>query len=251
MKRKIFVLLMLMMFISCKKHDMMGTLQVNFTFSWSGHNNTAANLNATVDSSDEYRFDGIHSGNLVNLSSVQFFVSAISLYNTNGSVFITDESMPHYVDLSVSSTLSWTSPRFIPAGVYDSIIFYFGLLPADNVSGRFMNPPESNMFWPGSGYHFMMINGRWKNSDDVQFNTFKLHIGGGNMEAVRLSFPQRIFLTEESVISKDFDMALDKWFNATPVWDFNVYGGDIMQDTVAQRMLIDTDRVKSVFSVKN
>jgi hypothetical protein len=56
-------------------------------------------------------------------------------------------------------------------------------------------------------------------------------------------------LDEDGIVKKNFDMALDKWFNAEPVWDFNIYGGKIMQDTVAQRVLMD--RVGQVFSVKN
>jgi hypothetical protein len=232
---------------------MTGVLQVNFTFSWSGHNNTAANLNAVLDSSGAYRFDSIHSGNLVNLSDIQYFVSEISLFSRekNNLIFITDESAAHYIDLAVPATLSWTSPRSIPAGVYDSIIFYFGLLPADNKNRRFVNQPESDMFWPsemGGGYHFMKINGRWKNSGDTSFITFGLHVGGGNANAVRLSFPQRIFMTEDGTVEKSFDMALDKWFNSAPLWDFSIYGEAIMQNAVAQRVLMD--RAGQVFSVK-
>jgi hypothetical protein len=169
----------------------------------------------------------------------------------DGSVFVADGNVPHYIDLSTPSMLLWTSERFIPTGVYDSVVFNFGLLPACNVSGYFVNPPESNMFWPdmmGGGYHFMKIDGRWKNESDTQFNTFGLHLGGGDVQAVRLSFAQKIFITENDVIKKDFDMALDKWFNITPFWDFNIYGGAIMQDTVARQVLIN--RIVDIFSVK-
>jgi hypothetical protein len=252
MKRKIFLLLPLIFVMSCKKHDMTGVLKVNFTFSWNGHNTTVANLNAE-DSTGVHIFDSIYSNNFVNLSEIRYFISEISLFNENGSVFITDENIPHYIDFSIPATLLWASSRFIPTGVYDSIIFYFGLLPVDNVDKRFLNQPESDMSWSSivGGYHFMQINGRWRNSGDplFKFETFGLHIGGGHAKAVRLSFPQRIYMTEDGVVEKSFDMAVDKWFNLDPVWDFNIYGGSIMQDSVAQRVLMD--RAGSVFSIKN
>jgi hypothetical protein len=252
MKYKIFILLMLMLSVACKKRDMTGALKIDFTFSWNGHNYTVADLDAVADSGGTYIFDSIRSGNIVNLSGIQCFVSEISLVDENGNAVVI-KNTPHYVNMLIPATLSWTSERFVPAGVYDSIVFYFGLLPEDNVDGRFIDPPESNMFWPptmGGGYHFMMVDGRWKNGEDRSldtFNTFGLHVGGGNAKAVRLSFPQRIFMTEDNIIQKNFNMALDKWFNVEPFWDFNVYGGAIMQDTVAQRVLMD--RVGKVFSV--
>jgi hypothetical protein len=225
---------------------MKGSVKIDFTLSWSTKSYTAGNLNAHIDDTT-YRFDSIHSSNFINISSIQYFISDISLVSASGSTLMLDDNGVHYIDLSVPSTLSWTSLREMPAGVYDSVVFFFGL--TSGVSGYFTDPPESNMFWPeqlGGGYHFMKIDGRWKNkSSDTVFNTFGLHFKAE--DGIRLSFPQRVFMTEMGVVNLQINMALDKWFNVPPTWDFNQMGGAIMQNSTAQEVL--KDRVKYIFSV--
>ncbi len=109
------------------------------------------------------------AGNQYLVAGLKYFISDITFYKQDGTkIFIHQWKDIFYVDEDISSTKN---------------IFFF-LIPyppetmiqkdLSSVSRQkkqiihVVNPPEVNMFWPevldGGGYHYMMLDGKWKDT---------------------------------------------------------------------------------------
>jgi hypothetical protein len=198
------------------------------------------------------------AGNNYEINELKYFISDITLYKSDGTTKLIDDSKDiDYIDIDMPSTLTWSVTDSIPAGTYDSINFVFGITEAKNQSHIFVNPPESNMEWPdviGGGYHYMMMNGKWIDTLS-QIEDFNFHMGigqlykpgsMGNVDSI-YAFVQNYFtvsLTNSSfTIYKDetkeieIIMNIDSWFKTPQVYDFNYWGGSIMQNQPAMQMV--------------
>jgi hypothetical protein len=172
-------------------------------------------------------------------------------------VEIADNQGIHYTDIRISGTLAWRITDEIPATGYKSITFVFGLEGAQNTTGYFPNPPENNMSWPdmlGGGYHYMKINGRWIAPDGVR-QPFNLHSGKIATDSgfADNTFTVTLPLSQFAVIHKEtaeltLQMNVNAWFTNPYLFDFNVFGGSIMQNREAQEVLRENGR--DVFSAK-
>jgi hypothetical protein len=192
------------------------------------------------------------AGNPYMVSEIQYFVSDVTLYESDGSSILLDEWKDiHYVDTDLPETREYAFIDAIPAGNYDSISFIFGISEEKNQSLMFVNPPESNMFWPeylGGGYHYMKLNGKWENIDS-EVIPFNLHLGIGQVrdsisnEIVgyvqnyfRVSLPNSGFtISGNDTILFNVIMNVEKWFYDPNTFDFNFWGGDIMQNQAAMQ----------------
>ena len=64
------------------------------------------------------------AGNPYLVNEIQYFISDVTLYNSNGSkVIIDDWNDIHYVDTDILTTHTWEVYDKIPEGTYDSISF--------------------------------------------------------------------------------------------------------------------------------
>ncbi len=195
------------------------------------------------------------AGNPYMVNELKYFISDVYLHQDNGSqVHIDAQTAIHYVDIDYKETLKWNVFDPIPEGTYDSVSFIFGLNKQRNVSFAFVNPPEVNMFWPdilGGGYHYLMLNGKWKNNLN-QVNPFDFHLGIGqiykgtttivdsitgyvqNYFEVRLPLSQ---LTIKNGTSNTIQlvMNIESWFKTPHTWDFNSWGNYIMQNQAAMQ----------------
>lgn len=187
------------------------------------------------------------AGNLYEVNDVQFFISHVMLETASGEVVeIADNQGIHYTDIRIPSTLSWDVADELPADEYKSISFVFGLEGAQNTTGLFPNPPENNMSWPdmlGGGYHYMKINGRWIDSSGVR-QPFNLHTGkiaAGNGFAdntFTVTLPlSRFAVNRKETAELTLQMNVNAWFSNPNLFDFNVFGGSIMQNREAQEVL--------------
>lgn len=196
------------------------------------------------------------AGNQYEINQVMYFISDVTLHKSNGSKrLISDWTDIHYVDIDIPSTLKWDVYDDIPAGAYDSVSFVLGITEEKNQSFRFVNPPEVNMMWPdvlGGGYHYMMINGSWKDNANV-IRSFAFHIGIGQLYNDNVvdvnsiyAFVQNYFnvklpnsaFTVEANKTRQFEiiMNIDSWFKTPHVYDHNYWGGAIMQNQEAMQM---------------
>lgn len=243
----IVVLFFVLTQIGCKKEtknqeEEGGKLKIQFTH--------------TVDSLQLIKNQMIYNnaaGNEYEISEVKYFISDLVLYNNNKSqVLINKWTAIHYIDIDYPNTLLWDIYDDIPTGKYDSISFIFGLNENRNISYQFVNPPEVNMFWPeilGGGYHYLMINGKWK-APNNQINPFNFHLGIGQIYAgnvvntdsiigyvhnyfkVTLPTPN-LFINKGSTSSLKLNMNINSWFCTPHIYDHNYWGGNIMQNQAA------------------
>ncbi|NOX46140.1 MAG: hypothetical protein GXO89_04085 [Chlorobi bacterium] len=208
---------------------------------------------------DELMFDTLiytnGAGNSYLINEIQYFVSYVTLYKSDGFVILADKWDPvHYVDTDIPETWQWAIGDGFPAGEYDSISFTFGIPDVKNISFMFVNPPERDMFWPeylGGGYHSMKLNGKWVEAGQTNQTTpFDFHIGRGQ---IYYSYPDSIigFVPndfEVSLLSSGFtlsdgatqgislEMDVGKWFKEPYVFDFDEWGGNIMQNQDAMQV---------------
>lgn len=186
------------------------------------------------------------AGNPYLVNEIQYFISDVTLHKNDGSELLIDDWKDiHYVDTDLPETWNWQMKDPIPTGTYDSISFTFGISEEKNQSLMFVNPPESNMFWPeylGGGYHYLKLNGKWKDTNEV-VRPYNFHMGIGqiydNDGTTIIDFVQNYFdvtlentkftVTPGKNIAFTIVMHVNKWFEEPHVFDFNYWGGDIMQ----------------------
>ncbi len=207
------------------------------------------------------------AGNPYMVTNIQYFISNICLHKANGDSVLFDENDQnqniHYVDTDLPDTWQWRLPDSIPEGEYTSISFTFGLNEKENKSLRFPNPPESAMFWPqylGGGYHYMKLNGKWRGPNDT-IRMFNFHLGIGQLYDANgniTGFVQNYFivkLPESSfsiqsgqTVQLTLNMDVNEWFEDPNVYDFNKWGGKIMQNQQAMHLACQNGH--NVFSAK-
>jgi len=197
------------------------------------------------------------AGNPYEINQLMYFISDVKLHKSDGTIkLINDWTDIHYVDIDIPATLKWEVYDSIPPGLYDSISFIFGITKEKNQSFRFVNPPEVNMMWPdilGGGYHYLMINGKWKDNEN-QIENYAFHLGIGqlyksNVIAVdsiyafvqnyfSVKLPNSMFTIEQNTTHEiEIIMKIDNWFDTPYSYDHNYWGGAIMQNQPALQMI--------------
>lgn len=197
------------------------------------------------------------AGNEYLVNEIQYFISDVVLHGSDGStVLIDDWDVIHYVDTDIPGTQLWNVPDAVTCGTYTSISFIFGISEVRNQSYMFVNPPESNMFWPeflGGGYHYMKLNGKWKDTAN-QIVPFDFHLGIGqiyaggvvNVDSIT-GFVQNYFtvnlsntafsVNKDATTTVEVRMNVESWFETPHIWDHNVWGSYIMQNQAAMQMV--------------
>ncbi len=208
------------------------------------------------------------AGNPYMVTNIQYFISDICLHKANGDSVLFNKNDNnqniHYVDTDLPDTWQWRLPDSIPEGEYTSISFTFGLNEKENVSLRFPNPPESAMFWPqylGGGYHYMKLNGKWRDPNDT-IRMFNFHLGIGQLydtDGNITGFVQNYFIVTlpassfsvkgGQLLQLTLNMDVNEWFENPNVYDFNQWGGKIMQNQQAMHEACQNGH--NVFTAKN
>lgn len=238
--RKIPIFLLLLLCVACAKKQHSGDVIIHFEIQVDGENLHYHQM--------EYQNA---AGNRYQVDEVKFFISDVSFVSRGGERFaVPDHDGIHYFDSDITSSFNWLISK-VPDGQFDSISFVFGLLPVQNVTGYFVNPPENNMAWPdalGGGYHYMQINGKWLASNDT-VRPFNLHTGIGQRyengqvtefvpNHFRMTLPLSDFVVHQDATTQlDFVMNVNGWMAEPNIYNFDVIGGSIMQNQAAQDML--------------
>jgi hypothetical protein len=196
------------------------------------------------------------AGNEYLVTEVKYFISDITFYRNDGSrKMISDWKDIFYIDEDIPETKTIQFFDKIPAGTYDSISFVFGITEEKNKSFIFVNPPEVLMGWPqvlGGGYHYLMMNGKWKDMNEF-IMPFNFHLGIGqlyqgstyNVDSIyafvqnnfTVSLPSSSFtMADKDTITFRLTMNIENWFENPYIFDFNHWGGAIMQNQPAMQM---------------
>lgn len=187
------------------------------------------------------------ASNRFMINEIQWFLSRLELRDDEGNwTPFTDGDNLFYIDTHLPETHLLHSTA-LPARHYDMLRFTFGLDEEDNITGRFPNPPESNMFWPeplGGGYHYMKLNGKWLDAEG-KLAPLNIHLGVGQNEALTEFYPNHftvclpidLDLRAKPATEAQLTMVIDNWFRHPHVYDFGSDGTVIMQDQAAQTKL--------------
>ncbi len=225
---------------SCKKpivdpvDSNKGKLKINMDFYWDNNPlqfDTLMYVNA--------------AGNQYLVTNIQFFISNVTIYKQGKATVLNGWSKEHYFDSDIPTTLEWPMADDIEKGSYDSLSFTFGFKDEDNISFMFVNPPENQMTWPeylGGGFHYMKLNGKWKNPNGYLYNT-DFHLGRGQVydangtitgfidNSFRVSIPSSSFdISASKTTAFDLIMDIKQWFENPNVYDHNYWGGAIMEN---------------------
>jgi hypothetical protein len=238
--RKLLIFFLVLSCAACAKKEYYGDVKICFEIEVDGQNLHYHQMQYQNAAGNRYQVD-----------EVKFFISDVAFLSRGGERYsVTDHDGIHYFDSDIASSYNWLISK-VPDGQFDSISFVFGLLPAQNVTGFFVNPPENNMAWPdalGGGYHYMQINGKWLSLNDTVY-PFNLHTGigqwyenGSATEFIpnhfRVTLPLRdCIVTKDATTQLDFVMNVNGWMAAPNVYNFDEIGGSIMQNQAAQEML--------------
>ena len=230
MKQTLLVMAVcLALFSACRKADDSGVIDVQIDYS----------VNDGPLVCDTLRYVN-EAGNRFMITEVQWFLSRLELQNEKGEwVPFGEGDNIYYIDTGLPTTHLLHS-RALPVGNYQALRFTFGLDEEDNRTGRFANPPESNMFWPeplGGGYHYMKLNGRWLNDGD-SLVPMNIHLGVGQNETLTEFYPNyfEVILPLELELRAGeqpearLTMVIDNWFRNPHVYDFRTDGTAIMQN---------------------
>ncbi|MBK6963916.1 MAG: hypothetical protein IPH20_08180 [Bacteroidales bacterium] len=210
----------------------------------------------TVDGADLIADEMIYTnaaGNEYEITEMMYFISDLKLYHQDGRVISPAEwDDIHYIDTNMPETFEWIVGNQVPEGNYDSLTFTFGISAEKNQSFMFVNPPEVNMAWPemlGGGYHYLMMNGWWKDLQGVRM-PMNFHLGIGQIyenntgdvddiigfihNAFTINPGGSLFTIEKGKTkTAELKMDVSSWFDTPEVFDFNYYGGAIMQNQEA------------------
>ena len=235
---------MLLGLASCSKTPSNGDTEMHISYTANGKPLVTDSLGYVNEAGEQYM-----------VTEIQWFISKITIVGEKGDeyelgkVFYIDPNRPESQKLATSA---------IPCQRYIALRFTFGLDGNDNVTGRFVNPPENAMFWPdllGGGYHYMKLNGKYLDENN-QLAPMNLHLGIGQNEDLTVFYqnyftvelPLDLDVEEDSLNVICLDMNIDHWFSDPHTYRIATFGSGIMQNQEAQQILKENGH--NVFSIK-
>lgn len=246
MKKTVVLVLALisMMNVACNKSNGYGDTEIHVSYTVNGHPLTTDSLCYVNE-----------AGNKFLITEIQWFISNFEFQNDKGEWVSLNQIA--YLDTNIPESQTFRLIS-IPVGKYQKIRFTFGLNETDNLTGRFPDPPERDMFWPeplGGGYHYMKLNGKYLDDND-ELVPMNIHLGIGQNEDLSafyqnyftVEFPLDFELQENANNVIYLDMNIDNWFRNPKTYDLKQFGSAIMQNQEAQQLLKDNGH--DVFSIK-
>ena len=183
-----------------------------------------------------------------SVKTIKYFISRVQLHTAENKTVDMEDIL--YVDVRTEESLSQTLEAKIPEGNYTGISFVYGLVPDDNITGRFTAPPESLMEWPvpmGGGYHYMKLEGEYVINDESNFYNFHAGMLNGQPYEVHVDLTSTAFTVKGQQVDLEIAMEIQNWFKNPNNWDFAYFGGGIMGNAEAQQTVHDNGQ--DVFNV--
>lgn len=227
----VFLALSFTLFMSCNNDDIdLNFPEINIKF------------NHFVDN-EPLSFDTVMytnaAGNKYSVSTLRYFVSNFIFTMKDGSKEGFDEV--HYIDASDESTFTFLSSFApIPDGEYTSLSFVFGLTEAQNFTGAFPNPPESNMEWPipmGGGYHYMKLEGKFDSTLTVK--NYQAHFGRlmTTPHFINITFDNLdLVLVGGDEKTIECKMNINNWWTNPNTLNLNIMSGVMGNETIQEQL---------------
>lgn len=243
--RKITLLLILLIFISCKDevdccvNPAPVNITLKFTHNWNGVQVTSSDFN-------DFKFT-TENGESVSLVKLRYVVSDINIGSENKS--------HHMINIGEESGLEL---NFNEVNQGSNILkFTFGFADANNIDGAYQDLNSVSFNVPGmlgGGYHYMQFDGKYKdnNNDDANFNYHAIR-------AVDKSDPNNLIFKDTSFefnmgtfnfqndTTIEIKMNIAEWFKNPNTWDLNILNTVLMPNFEAQKLMQENG--KTVFSL--
>lgn len=246
--KKIFITLLLIpVFIACNNDDDVATVEAtltfNFTHQWDDETLSNEDFGITSFTNE--------NGDELMIDRLRYLISNIKLYSESGNT--TTLEGYQLVDLSNSSTLTFSLTENIPEGDYNLMSFTFGFSEEFNTSGLYPDLNSVSWNWPenlGGGYHFLQMDGTYATPEGQQ--PFNYHMGTARVgEGIFEANYVEVYLSRNFTIDGnrtfEFKMNVAEWFKNPHTWDLYEFNTDLMMNYTAQKMM--SDNCVSVFSL--
>lgn len=189
------------------------------------------------------------AGNTWNIKSIKYYISKLIIYKDDSIAY--DVNMVKLVNpAETNSAYQEYTLGDIPAGHYTKMSFIFGVDTARNKFLGLGNNSEANsMEWPdplGGGYHFMMMEGVYLNSNNVLVG-YAIHLGKNNNQYTA-EFPIDFTAKDGAKANINITMNVDQWFDGINKINLNDGYGYMMDDDAKQ--LLFKQNASSVFSIQ-
>lgn len=231
------ILLLSLLFFSCSSDDDQPikevNIQIDFSQNWNGTAMQKSDLNNT-----DFSYiigDEVKTEIALKIDRLRYLISKITL--TDGTGKATVFQGYKLVDLS-KDDLTYNLPKKISEGAYNLSIV-FGFDKEENIDGEYPDLNTASWGVPlmiGGGYHFMQIDGTYKNPENIE-NVYNFH-------TIR-AYNTKTKKTEDTSFSVDLGtinikknaiieikMNVAKWFNN---WDLNEKNSSLMMNFDAQK----------------
>jgi hypothetical protein len=180
---------------------------------------------------------------IYSLNRLQYYISQVRFYKSNALVFTIDTVL--YVDAHNNNSILIKNT---PAFSFDSIGFFIGVDPAHNINGKLAPTAENiEMEWPetmGGGYHFLKMEGHWK--DGLDKPGFAMHVGT-TAQLVSAGAKGSYSLESAKINKFTLTMNINEWFTHPYNYSFKTDGNYTMGDaTLMQRI---STNGKDVFTI--
>lgn len=245
MKNIAYILIFSLFLVSCEEEEKITAENPQITFNFK-HFYKDQVLDVRSDNSLIYTNE---MGNEWNVKSIKYFISKLVIYKENGEAY--DVNMYKLINPAEANTNYQTYIlKDIPEGKYNRMSFIFGIDSARNrLLGLGNNSEVNAMEWPeplGGGYHFMMMEGVYKNPNDILYG-YAIHLGK-NGNQFKAEFPIDVTTGPNSKGNIDIIMNIDQWFDGMNKIDLNDGYGNMMEDDAKQ--LLFKQNASNVFSIE-
>ena len=221
-------------FISCSSDNdepvKQISVKINFTHDWDG-------TSVSKDDFNKFEFEN-QKGTKLSIEKLRYLISTINLIKSNNDT-IKFEGYA-LVDLSNVSTLTYELPESVVEGIYN-LSFTFGFHKNDNISGEYPNLNAASWSVPelqGGGYHFMQLDGKYKDILGVE-KPYNFHVIQAydmeTQETKDTSFTTNlgsVFVKNNAIIEVKMNIA--EWFKNPHQWDLNERNTSLMGNFNAQ-----------------
>lgn len=225
---------------SCRKEESLPSVSSDLTFQ----------IHYEVDGipllTDSIRYTN-QAGNEYSVNHLEYYLSGLELYGKGQLLYRSDAV--YYINALKAETNQMVMPA-VPHGTYDSAFILLGLDSLHNLTHALPNTLDNfNMAWPpamGGGYHFMKLEGYFKDAGGSTQSGYAMHLGK-NPNLVRLKIVKSFIHSNDSK-SLFLTMNINEWYKNPLVYDFETDGNYSMGS--AQAMLKLKTNGSYVFTLK-
>ena len=236
MKQYIILFLSIFLFSCSSDNDELikeVSVKINFTQNWDGTKIEKSDLNTT---------DYINKlGTKLKIENLRYLISKITL--TDGADDTTVFDGYKLIDISDDENLTHNLPSKITEGSY-KLSITFGFNDADNTDGVYADLNTALWSVPmmlGGGYHFMQLDGKYKD-DTATEKPYNFHVIRAYNTTT--SMPEdtsftidlgTINIKNNAII--EIKMNVAGWFKSPNDWDLNDKNINLMMDYGAQKQM--------------